>query len=471
MTPGPHPEDVVGTARAVRSGEISAVSIVAAQLEKIAASQDRLNAFTTVTADAALSWAADVDAIVAAGNDPGPLAGVGVGIKDLIDEQGVPNTCGSSFAPSVPTEDAAVVQRLTDAGAVRPGRTGLHEFAFGFSSENHWFGPVRNPWDPATSPGGSSGGSAAAVAAGLVPAALGTDTGGSVRVPAAMCGIIGLKVTHGRIPISGVYPLASSLDTVGPFARNIADTTALYLAIAGHHAADQWSVPVPVTTPDRSAASLNGVRLGIPALWLETPIADDVAAGWSWFLDRVTAEGADIVELDLPELAFPGSMLASVYPEVAAVHRTRFAEKPDGYGPEVRSRIASTLDYDMHDYLDGLAWRTRITDAAERGLATVDALITPTTAIMRKVIGEDTVTLHGDPEPYRPLLSCFTAMVNPTGLPAISLPLSVDGATPTTPPPSVQLIGPRWSEHRLLELGAALERTDIIGVRPPPQPS
>ncbi|MDQ3783275.1 MAG: amidase, partial [Actinomycetota bacterium] len=201
---GPPPDTARGIAAAVRSGQRRAVEVVAECLHRIG--DDPLNAFTLITADAAMADAATVDAAVAAGEDPGPLAGVPVAVKDLIDQAGLPNTAGSSFPPAVPDQDATVIGRLRRFGAVPVGRTGLHEFAFGFSSENPWFGAVRNPWDRTISPGGSSGGSGAAVGAGWVPVALGTDTGGSVRVPAALCGVVGLKVTHGAVPTTGVYP-------------------------------------------------------------------------------------------------------------------------------------------------------------------------------------------------------------------------------------------------------------------------
>ena len=234
----------VRLAEAVGRGEVSATESVAAHLEAIG--DDPLNAFTLVDGDRALQRAADLDASLATGADPGPLAGGPVALKDLIDHAGRPTTCGSGFYREVPDRSATVVERIEAAGGVVIGRTGLHEFAFGFSSENDWFGPVRNPWDPATSPGGSSGGSAVAVAAGCAPLAVGTDTGGSVRVPAALGGIAGLKVTHGRIPLRGVFPLAASLDTVGPLARSAADLGLLYRVMAGDDPRDPWSSPRPV---------------------------------------------------------------------------------------------------------------------------------------------------------------------------------------------------------------------------------
>jgi len=229
----------VDLAAEISRGEVTAVEAVEAHLAAIESAAE-LNAFTLVDSERALQRAADLDAMQAAGENPGPLAGVPVAIKDLIDHSGRLNTCGSSFYRETPGRSATIVERIEAAGGIVIGRTGLHEFAFGFSSENPWFGPVRNPWDPGTSPGGSSGGSGVAVSARLVPLAVGTDTGGSVRAPAALCGIVGLKVTHGRVPLTGVFPLAASLDTVGPMARTVADAALLYRVMAGDDPTDPW---------------------------------------------------------------------------------------------------------------------------------------------------------------------------------------------------------------------------------------
>ena len=452
--PGPYPGTVAGTAAAVRTGERSASDNVEAALVS-AVAHSALNAFTILHDEPARAAAAAVDRAVANGDDPGPLAGVPVAVKDLVDEAGIPNTRGSRFPPDVPESDAPVVSRLRAAGAVIIGRTGLHEFAFGFSSENEHFGPVRNPWDPTTSPGGSSGGSGAAVGAGIVPAAIGTDTGGSVRVPAALCGAVGLKVSHGRVSTTGVYPLAPSIDTVGPIAATVADAAAIYGVIAGFDVSDPWSRDRPVLPPRMTAPG--DVRLGIPHPWVDRPMSVEVAAAWDWFLSAARGAGIELVDLELPELVYPGKMPESVYPEVAAIHRERYEAEPERYGREVGERIASTLGYTMHDYLRGLAWRARIRDAADAGLAQCDALVTPTVAAMRKEIGVDTVEIDGAPVGYRVALSCFTAIVNHAGLPALAVPLASAGA----PPPSVQLIGPMWGESGLLGVGLALESAGI----------
>ncbi|MDX1450731.1 MAG: amidase, partial [Acidimicrobiia bacterium] len=233
-------------ANEIRRGERSARDTVAGALTTTEAQQSRLNIAISVEGERALDRADAIDRMVEAGEDPGPLAGVPIALKDLIDHEGRVTTCGSAFHRQTAERSATVVRRLEDAGGIIVSRTNLHEFAWGFSSENPWFGPVRNPLDTDLSAGGSSGGSAAAVAAEQVPIAIGTDTGGSVRVPGALCGVFGLKVTHGRIPLTGVFPLAPSLDTVGPLAATVDDLAEAYRAMAGYDADDPWSAPHPV---------------------------------------------------------------------------------------------------------------------------------------------------------------------------------------------------------------------------------
>jgi Asp-tRNA(Asn)/Glu-tRNA(Gln) amidotransferase A subunit family amidase len=448
----------------VAAGRISAVAVAERSLGRCETVHAALNAFTEIDRQGALARAAVVDRIVAGGGDPGPLAGVPVAVKDLIDHAGHVTTCGSSFYRETPAVSATVVARLEAAGAVIVGRTGLHEFAFGFSSENHWFGPVRNPWDPATSPGGSSGGAGAAVAAGAVPIAVGTDTGGSVRVPAALCGTVGLKVTHGRVPLGGVFPLAPSIDTVGPLARTIADAALAYGVMAGDDPEDPWSAPRPVEEPG-DPRRLDGLRIGIPRPWLDRPVDLPILAAFDGFAARAEAAGAAIVDLTDPVLAPPGEIEASAYFEVAGVHRSWYTAHPERYGPDVGRRLARVFEITADDFLRALRWRAALRHAWERAFTAVDVVATPTVATMRKLIGEEQVTVAGTAMSYRGPLSCFTALVNHAGLPALAVPL----AAPGDPPPGLQLVGPAWSEADLLRLGSALDDAGITGLRSPPE--
>ncbi len=449
-------------AAAFTAGDVSAVELADTHLAAAEQREAELNAYTRLDREGVLARAAYLDERRARGHVLGPLAGVPVAVKDIIDQAGVPTTAGSSFLTAVPERSAPVVARLEAAGAVIIGRTGLHEFAFGFSSENAWWGPVRNPWDTTLSPGGSSGGSAAAVAAGSAPIALGTDTGGSVRVPAALCGLFGLKVTHGRVPTSGVFPLAESLDTVGPLARSSADLALAYVVIAGEDPDDPWSAPRTVTPPE-PPPPLDGLRMAVPRPWLDQPMTDPVRTSFAAALDALADNGATVAEVQAPTIE-PVGMIAQTLAEVATVHRRWLAERPDAYGADVRDRLAQTAAVSVDQYAASLRWRASLRRAFGRVLAGADLIATPAVAANRKTIGEDTIDVAGVARPYRPLLSGFSALVNQAGLPAVVVPLATDGV----PPPSLQLIGPPWSEARLLAVAAALEQLGIAGFRPPP---
>jgi Asp-tRNA(Asn)/Glu-tRNA(Gln) amidotransferase A subunit family amidase len=457
------PESIASLAGAIRSGERTATAVVADTLRRAADSQAALNAFIRLATKGALVRAAAIDAAIERGEDPGPLAGVPIALKDLIDEADTPNTSGSAFPPIVPDRSAEVVQRLEAAGAVIVGRTGLHEFAFGFSSENEHFGPVRNPWDTDLSPGGSSGGSAAAVAAGIVPAAIGTDTGGSVRVPAALCGVVGLKVTHGRVPLTGVVPLASSLDTVGPLARTVADTAVVYAAIAGADSADPWSAPRAVDRlgPPTDPTTL---RVAVPKQWVDGPLTAEMDATFRAVLERIASGGAVVEEVDEPAFESTAASDRGASVEIAAVHRKRWDTDPDRYGRQVAARLEHAFAVDADDLVAALEWRAGARNAAARLFERYDVLVTPTVGATAKTIGVDDIDVDGTPVFYRKLLAHYTAPVNHVGLPALALPIPDTGI----PPASLQIVGPAWGETGLLETGMALETAGVVGARVPP---
>ena len=380
----------------------------------------------------------------------GRLAKMTVAVKDIIDQEGLATTCGSAFFNEIPGATAPVIERLEGQGAVMVARTNLHEFAYGFSSENHWFGPVRNPWDPDTSPGGSSGGSAVAVAAGLVDGAVGTDTGGSIRVPAAMTGIFGLKVTQGRIPTRGVFPLAPSLDTVGPFARDTRTLALLYGAMAATETAQPHQ-------------DLDGLRIVVPRTWVDGgPSEPSVTSAFNAILDDLRSLGAGVVDLDLPDLTPWGKIQELAGAEAAHVHRAfRAAGKP--YGPETDARLTVAEAVTSGEYLEAQSWRARLVEAVAEAFRFGDLLATPAIAHRRKVIGEDRI---GD-QHYRPVLSWFSALVNHAGNPAIALPLRRIMLN-AGPPPSLQLVAPWWAEDSLIGIAAYLEDRGLVGFTPPP---
>lgn len=454
---------IVDLAAAVRSGRRSAVATVEASLSAAEALQPELNAFTSIDRDGAIARAGEVDRMVAAGGDPGSLAGVPIGLKDLIDQAGLPNTNGSAFEASVPDTSATVVERLEASGAVIVGRTGLHEFAFGFTSENEHFGAVRNPWDVTLSPGGSSGGSAAAVAAGIVPAAIGTDTGGSVRVPAALCGVVGLKVTHGRVPLTGVTPLAPSLDTVGPIARTVGDAAAIYEAIAGDDPRDRWSAARQVD-PVGEARDPSTVSIGIPRQWMLVPTDRVTRTAVQQAIARLVESGASVDTFDEPALAVTEAAAAGVSVEITAVHRDRWTEHADRYGPSVATRLARAASVAPERLVEAMAWDAGVRHCLDRLFRRFDVLVTPTVGSTRKVIGDADMDIDGDRVFHQKVIAQNTWPVNRAGNPALALPI----AGPGIPPASLQLIGPRWGEATLLEIGAGLERDRIVGSNRPP---
>jgi aspartyl-tRNA(Asn)/glutamyl-tRNA(Gln) amidotransferase subunit A len=450
-------------ASSVRSGERSAVDAVGEALGAAEALQSRLNAFTLIDRHGALERAEELDRKVAAGEDVGLLAGVPIGLKDLIDQAAMPTTNGAAFEPTIPDTSATVVERLEAAGAVVIGRTGLHEFAFGFTSENEHFGSVRNPWDVNLSPGGSSGGSAAAVSAGVVPAAIGTDTGGSVRVPAALCGVVGLKVTHGRVPLTGVTPLAPSLDTVGPITTTVRDAAAVYAAIAGDDPRDPWAAPIPVDLVGEPRDP-STVAVGIPKQWMLAPTDRVTREAFHGAVERLVAAGATVETVDEPALAVTDAAALATSAEVFRVHRDRWERDADRYGRDVAARLRSAAAVGLDAVVDAMAWGAGARHALNRLFTRFDALVTPTVGSTRKVIGEADMDIDGERVFHRLVIAQNTWPVNRVGNPALALPIESGG----TPPASVQVIGRRWGESDLMGIGLGLEATGVVGTDRPP---
>ncbi len=451
---------VYSIVQSVRAGTRTAREVVQQYLDTAEALDPDLNAFTELDRDGALQQADEVDRA----NRTGSLCGVPVAIKDLIDHAGHVTTAGSAFYRHRTTSSATVVDRLQAAGAIIIGRTGLHEFAYGFSSENPWHGVVRNPWDRALSPGGSSGGSAVAVAAGMAPAAIGTDTGGSVRVPAALCGLVGLKVTHGRIPLTGIFPLAESLDTVGPMARTTTDARLLYLAMAGFDPADRWSVAME-NPPGRPPPTVEDLRIAIPGPWLDyVDTSETTRRTFDTICDEIRGLGARVEVVDSPALAPTPTLITLAAAEAASVHRRWFADPTRPYGQDLSDRLGPAMEITTDEYLEAVRWQARMVQAARRLFVDHDLLLTPAVGHPRKRIGVDTIEISGKPIFYRNVLAGYTALVNVVGCPAISLPIAGDGV----PPPAIQLIAPWWQERILLEVGEQLERTGLVVSPSPP---
>lgn len=452
------PETGATIADAVRSGTRTARHVVEQYLETAERLNPALNAFVEIDRAGALERADSIDVGLRAGAPAGPLCGVPIALKDLIDHAGRVTTAGSAFHRHRATVSATVARRLEAAGAVIIGRTGLHEFAFGFSSENPWFGPVRNPWNRDLSPGGSSGGSAAAVAARMSVGAIGTDTGGSVRVPAALCGVVGLKVTHGAVPVTGVFPVAGSLDTVGPIAGSVGDARLLYDAMKGFDPADPWSARAP-DSPGR-APRLENLRVGVPAGWLSAaPTSAAVHRSFERFCDQLRSVGIRVERVEAPGVAPDPALLAVVSGEVAGVHREWFNDPDRPYGPDLEVRLGAAMEVTTDLYTDAMRRRAALGQAAGEAFRHHDLLLTPSVGHPVKTIGDNTITIDGEPHFYRDVLNCYSALVNLIGCPAIALPTTEEGA----PPPSVQLLAPWWGEDLLLGVGEALEQAGLIG--------
>jgi aspartyl-tRNA(Asn)/glutamyl-tRNA(Gln) amidotransferase subunit A len=439
--------------RRLRARDITAVRAIEDCLQRIEADNPRLNAFILVMADDALRHAREADRELAAGRDRGPLHGVPISIKDLIDMRGVPTTAASRVREGqVADRDAPTIAHLHQAGAVIVGKTNLHEFAFGTTNEDSAFGPARNPHDPARSPGGSSGGSAASVAAGMALATVGTDTGGSIRIPAAACGIVGLKPSLGDVSTDGVVPLSRTMDHVGPLTLSVADARLVYHALTGDHAAAP-PAPMPVS----------GLRLAVPRTYFCDLLDDEVRARFEEALDRLRSAGAHVDEVEIRH----ATDLATVYlhlvlGDAAAYHATTLETMPEKYTPPVRVRLEMGRYILAEDYVRALAGREVLRREVDAALALHDALVLPTLPIPAPVLGENMVQIGTQSEPIRNVMLRLTQLFNVTGHPAISIP---DGNTSTGLPCALQLVGSRMQTDALLNVALACE-PQIAGISP-----
>lgn len=429
-----------------------------AQIEKL---NPTLNAFITVTAESALAAARTAEAEILRGHWRGPLHGIPLALKDLIDTAGIRTTGASAlFKNRVPAEDAEVVGRLKDAGAVLLGKQNLHEFAYGGSSMISHYGEVRNPWDPACIAGGSSGGSAASVAAGLGYAAIGTDTAGSVREPAALCGVVGLKPTYGRVSARGVIPLSPSLDHIGPITRTVSDAAVMLQAIAGHDARDRNSADVPV--PDYLASLRNGLkraRIGVPRKFFYDDLDPEIANAVEQALDTLRRFASNLSEIEIDVPTDRTLQTAEAY----ACHAEFVSRSSELYQPETLRRIRQGEGIGSAQIEQWRLEQEKIRSEIDRVFEDVDVLVTPTTPVLASTIAE----LKQFPELLRPreiLLLRNTRPVNVWGLPAISVPC---GFTTAGLPIGLQIVGPHWGEGEVLQLAYAYEQATAWHKRSP----
>jgi aspartyl-tRNA(Asn)/glutamyl-tRNA(Gln) amidotransferase subunit A len=442
-------------------GHLSPVALTEAVLRRIDRLNPRLNAYLTVLADTALAQARQAEQEMRAGHPRGPLHGIPIALKDLIDIEGVPTTAGSALRRlATAAHDATITAMLRAAGAVLIGKTTLHECAYGVTSNNPHFGPVRNPWNTDMIPGGSSGGSGAAVAAGLCGAALGSDTGGSIRIPAALCGIVGLKPTYGRISRAGVVPLAWSLDHLGPMTRSVEDAALLLGALAGPDERDPASAHVaPLDWAASLRQEITGLRIGIPRAYFWENLEPEVARVTHAALTTLAATGAIIDDVDFarPEKAMAAQQVISLV-EAAAYHEAEIVSRPEDFGEDVRERLQVGLTLRAADYLRAQRVRSQAIQAMRSLLRQVDLLVTPATAAVAAPIeGTDPLVLRD------PMTRC-SAPFNLTGLPALVLPC---GFTSGGLPVGIQLVGRAFDEATVLRAGYAFERAAQVTPRPP----
>jgi aspartyl-tRNA(Asn)/glutamyl-tRNA(Gln) amidotransferase subunit A len=436
-------------------------------LDRIAQWQSPLNAFMAIEAHEALAAADDADASLAKGTLRGPLHGVPLAHKDMYYDAGKVVTCGSRIRRDfVATSTATALQRLKDAGTIRLGSLQMAEFAYGPTGHNTHYGPVHNPWALDRVTGGSSSGSGAAVAARLTFAALGSDTGGSIRMPAHFCGVTGLKTTVGRISRAGAMPLSQSLDTVGPLARTALDCALLLGLMAGADADDPTAVLGPL--PDYTAATrqpMKGLIVGVPTAFYVDDLDPEVAGILDDTIAVLKREGADIVQVELPDqrqLTAACQLVLAV--EAAAFHKRWMIERPQDYGPQVLMRLQNGLAIPGVSYLEAMRWRGPALSAHLAAVAGVDAVIAPVAPVAAPTIAESDVGNSPDAEAVIQRLTRFTRPINYLGLPALAIP---SGFTRGGLPVAMQLIGRSFDEAMLLRIGAAFQRATDFHDRVP----
>jgi AtzE family amidohydrolase len=448
--------DAVAIAQAIQSGEISAQAIVSSALERIHAKNEALNCFTSVIQDTAFADAEKIDH----GERSGSLAGVPFAVKNLFDIAGLTTLAGSKINVENPpaTQDATVITRLKQAGAVLVGALNMDEYAYGFVTENYHYGATRNPHDPNRIAGGSSGGSAVAVAAGLVPLTLGTDTNGSIRVPASLCGVLGLKPTYGRLSRSGVVLFSSSFDHVGPFARSVRDIATVFDILQGADTTD------PVCTQRPAEPCLPQLNRGIEGLRIA--VADGYfATGGEPEIFEVVAKAAEALEVNatitIPE-AHRARAAAYIITasEGANLHLHNLRSRPNDFDPATRDRFLAGALIPAHWYIQAQRFRQWYRDRVREIFQTVDIILAPTTPCVAPLIGQKTMMINGEEVLVRPNLGLFTQPLSFIGLPVLTVPIQRPDALPL----GVQIIASPYNEALILRVAAVLEEQGIFRV-------
>jgi aspartyl-tRNA(Asn)/glutamyl-tRNA(Gln) amidotransferase subunit A len=436
---------VADLGRRLKSKEITAESATEGCLARITERNRSLNAYITVLVDEALEQARDLDQEIASGGYRGPLHGVPISLKDIIDLRNTPTTAASRVRDGhIARRDATIVGRLRSAGAIFIGKTNLHEFALGTTNEDSAYGPVLHPLDDTRSPGGSSGGSAASVRAGMAYATIGTDTGGSIRIPSAACGLVGLKPTIGEIPIDGIVPLSESFDHAGPICLSVEDAALLYGVLRG--------IPNPVVPTPRD---VSGLRFGIPRPYFFDLMDPQVLARFDEACERLKSAGAILEDVAIAHT----KEIAAIYvhialPEAAAYHAATLESRPQDYTENVRLRLEMGRYILAEDYVRAQRGRQQLTREVREALGGRDGLLLPSMPVPATRLGAPTVSIGGTDEPVRNITLRLTQLFNITGHPAISLPC---GKTDDGLPVGIQIVGTRHRTPELLDVAASVE--------------
>ncbi len=452
----------------IQRGRLSPVELTQAYLDRIGRVDQASHCYITVLGDEALAAAHAAQRDVAEGRYRGPLHGIPIALKDLIQTKGVRTTCGARILKDwIPDADATVAIRLREAGAILLGKLNLHEFAFGPTGVNPHFGTARNPWGINRMPGGSSSGSGGGVAGCLCAGALGTDSGGSVRIPSSLCGIVGLKPTYGRVSRAGVVPLAWSLDHVGPMARTVEDAAIMLQALAGEDPADPSTVAVSV--PNYRAAlagGVRGLRIGVVRAMFFDRLDPEVRAAIEAAIEALKGLGAVVEDVDLRTIGHAGpAVFAIISAEAMAYHQPYLKTRAKEYGEDVRIRLLAGQFVLATHYLDAQRARQVIRAEVDAVLRTQDALLMPATPIPAPQIEDRSLAVEGVTDDVRAWLTRCTRPINLTGHPALSVPC---GLTQAGLPIGLQLVGRYFDEATLLRIGAAYEAVSPTrGKRPP----
>lgn len=445
----------------LRDKEISPVELTKAVLENVDRYNKKINAYIQIDQEKAIEAAEEAERDILNGNYRGRLHGIPMALKDILYFKDEKATIGSKIHQEyIPNYDATVVKRLKDEGVIFTGKLNMHEYAWGATTTNPHFGACHNPWNPSKIPGGSSGGSGAAVASDMTIASLGTDTGGSIRIPASSCGIVGLKPTHGRISKYGCFPLAWSLDHIGPMTKTVYDAALLLEILSGYDPLDPTSVDIPVKNyTELLSEDLSGKVIGINEDYFFKNVDNQVEEAVKFALLQLEKLGAKIEIVKIPALAAAEfAQLATIVSEASAIHHANLIKRPENFGEDVRFLLEFGELIPAVDYLQSQQVRLQLSNDFANAFKHIDVLISPTLPFLPPNIGDHSVDINGEKASFSDHVMRFTGPGNLTGLPALSLPCGIRNGMPV----GLQIMGPAFKEENVLNIAIALERLNLM---------